>query len=47
MVKVPAETVNLLGRTLSLPPYWMDKFDMTNAQFKAFVDSGGYRRREL
>ena len=25
----------------------MDRFEVTNREFKAFVDSGGYRRREL
>jgi hypothetical protein len=26
-----------------LPGYWMDKYEVTNRQFKEFVDAGGYR----
>ncbi len=27
----------------SLPAFWIDKYEVTNRQFKAFVDAGGYR----
>ena len=27
--------------------FWIDRFEVTNQQFKAFVDAGGYRRREF
>ena len=27
--------------------FWIDRFEVTNHQFKAFVDAGGYRRREF
>ena len=27
-------------------PFWMDEHEVTNAEFKAFVDAGGYGRRE-
>jgi eukaryotic-like serine/threonine-protein kinase len=30
-------------RTMELPSYFLDKFEVTNRQFKAFVDGGGYR----
>jgi eukaryotic-like serine/threonine-protein kinase len=30
-----------------LDDYWLDRFEVTNQQFAAFVDSGGYRRPEL
>ncbi|MEO8431180.1 MAG: protein kinase [Acidobacteriota bacterium] len=35
----------------SLPPvalddFWIDKYEVTNGQFKKFVDAGGYSRRE-
>ncbi len=26
-----------------LPQFWMDQFEVTNAQYKQFVDAGGYR----
>jgi pimeloyl-ACP methyl ester carboxylesterase len=33
--------------TLALGDYFMDRFEITNRDFKQFVDSGGYRRKEL
>jgi serine/threonine protein kinase len=32
---------------LVIPPYWIDRFEVTNRRFKAFVDEGGYERKEL
>ncbi len=32
---------------LALPDYWIDQFEVTNRQFKAFLDQGGYQKREL
>jgi dienelactone hydrolase len=34
-------------KAIPLGDYLMDRFEVTNAEFKRFVDSGGYRRREL
>lgn len=34
-------------KPLTLGDFLMDRFEVTNAEFKRFVDSGGYRRREL
>jgi serine/threonine protein kinase/dienelactone hydrolase len=31
---------------LPLKDYWIDQYEVTNRQFKAFVDQGGYQRRE-
>ena len=28
---------------MELPSYFLDKFEVTNRQFKDFVDAGGYR----
>jgi formylglycine-generating enzyme required for sulfatase activity/pimeloyl-ACP methyl ester carboxylesterase len=47
MVRVPAGPAYLEGKTIQVPWFWIDKFEVTNRQFKAFVDGGGYRRREL
>ena len=33
--------------SVSIPPFWMDRFEVTNRQYKAFVDQGGYRRQEF
>jgi eukaryotic-like serine/threonine-protein kinase len=30
-----------------MEPFCIDRFEVTNRQFKQFVDAGGYRRREL
>jgi serine/threonine protein kinase len=38
------EGTNLI---LDLPQFWMDRFEVTNRQFKQFVDQGGYRRQEF
>ena len=34
------------GLSTTLDDYWIDRFEVTNAQFKEFVDRGGYSRRE-
>jgi len=34
-------------KPLRLGDYLMDRYEVTNRDFKRFVDSGGYRRREL
>jgi serine/threonine protein kinase len=49
MVRVrPVATGSFWGGTfIPIPPFWMDRFEVTNRQFKAFVDQGGYRRREF
>ena len=31
---------------VALPGFWMDTFEVTNRQFKAFVDAGGYRNTQ-
>jgi dienelactone hydrolase len=31
------------GRTINIDDFWIDRFEVTNRQFKAFVDAGGYR----
>jgi serine/threonine protein kinase/dienelactone hydrolase len=31
---------------LALKDYWIDKYEVTNRQYKAFVDQGGYQKRE-
>jgi dienelactone hydrolase len=34
------------GLVGALDDFWIDRFEITNRQFKTFVDGGGYRRRE-
>ena len=31
---------------LKLKDYWIDRYEVSNRQFKAFVDQGGYKKRE-
>ena len=47
MVLVPAGSVDLDTGSVVLPGYWIDKYEVTNRQFKQFVDAGGYRTREF
>ena len=35
-----------LARSVELDDFWIDRFEVTNRQFKEFVDQGGYRRRD-
>lgn len=53
MVHVPGGQrsirMSVLGRfnTKVLPDFFMDRFEVTNLQFQAFVQAGGYRKREF
>jgi cephalosporin-C deacetylase-like acetyl esterase len=46
----PATLLGLPGfedvRPVLLGDYWIDQYEVTNRQFKAFVDHGGYRKKE-
>jgi dienelactone hydrolase len=48
MVYVPAVPFELESRrtSVALGEYWIDKFEVTNRQFKAFLDAGGYKDRK-
>ena len=46
MVRVAAATTSVGPASASVKDFWIDKFEVTNQQFKAFVDQGGYRSRE-
>ncbi len=45
MLRAPGRTARVRDRTVSLDDYWIDRFEVTNRQFKTFVDAGGYRTR--
>jgi eukaryotic-like serine/threonine-protein kinase len=47
MVRVPGGSFQW-GNTspVELPDYLMDEYEVTNREFKKFVDGGGYRRRD-
>jgi predicted esterase len=46
-VRVPAWNENIDGAQAAFSDYFLDRTEVTNAQFKAFVDAGGYARKEL
>ncbi len=47
MVHVPRGDFQLLGLDpVHLDDYWIDKYEVSNRQFKAFIDKGGYRNRQ-
>ena len=43
MVRVLAGDVSLSGNQLHLDDFLIDKYEVTNRNFKKFVDAGGYR----
>ncbi|TVS13208.1 MAG: hypothetical protein EA419_02745 [Wenzhouxiangella sp.] len=47
MVFVPPGPVTYLQQTRELPGFWIDRFEVTNDQFREFVEAGGYRRLEF
>ncbi|HTS62448.1 MAG TPA: protein kinase [Candidatus Acidoferrales bacterium] len=48
MVRVPAGSYQLGGsQEVQLPEYWIDKYEVTNRQFKEFIDHGGYQNRQF
>ena len=48
MVRVAAGTFEAerSDTRMPLPEYWIDTYEVTNKQFKEFVDLGGYQKRE-
>jgi hypothetical protein len=44
MVYVPAGSAGFgSGDAVGLEPFWIDTYEVTNRQYKAFLDAGGYR----
>ena len=46
MIRVPRNNISIEGVSSDVAAFWMDRFEVSNRQFKAFVDAGGYRTRE-
>jgi predicted esterase len=47
MVHIPGGNVSASGRSdFRLQDYWIDQFEVTNKQFRQFVDSGAYQKRK-
>ena len=47
MVWVPGGETVVEGKTVELDDFWLDRYEVTNRQFKAFVDAGGYRKHRV
>jgi formylglycine-generating enzyme required for sulfatase activity/dienelactone hydrolase len=45
MTFVPRGAIELDAAQAELPDYWIDIYEVTNRQFKQFIDAGGYRSR--
>ena len=46
MVYVPGGLSRNGTMTVQLPDFWIDRYEVTNAEFKRFLDAGGYRERK-
>lgn len=47
MVRVPGGVFELRSlNPVKLDDYWLDEYEVTNAQFKKFLDGGGYSNRQ-
>jgi len=47
MVFVPRGDVTLDTGSVDVPDFWIDKYEVTNRQFKQFLDAGGYSNRDF
>jgi eukaryotic-like serine/threonine-protein kinase len=47
MVRVPGGTISVEGDPVELRDFFLGRFEVTNAEYRAFVEAGGYRRAEL
>jgi serine/threonine protein kinase/dienelactone hydrolase len=46
MVYVPGSTVQVQQTGVELPPFYLDRYEVTNREYKRFVEAGGYRTPE-
>ena len=47
MVRVPGWTLSTAGQKVQVKDFFLGRHEVTNAQFKQFVDARGYERKEL
>ena len=45
--RLPVPLIQRGMRPSTLPPFFIDRFEVTNREFKEFIDAGGYARAEL
>jgi tRNA A-37 threonylcarbamoyl transferase component Bud32/dienelactone hydrolase len=46
MVWVPPGTRSIAGDPVEVEGFWLDRFEVTNREYKRFVGAGGYRKSE-
>jgi predicted Ser/Thr protein kinase len=46
MVRVPATPVTSTPPSVALSAFWMDRYEVTNGEYREFVDAGGYQKAE-
>ena len=46
LVRVPGTRIYLDGEPVTLADFHIGRFEVTNREYKAFVDAGGYRRKD-
>jgi dienelactone hydrolase len=44
MVRVPATAATVTPPPVALDSFWIDRYEVTNRDYKKFVDAGGYRK---
>jgi len=47
MVRVPGESIVLNGEQIEIRDFYINRNEVSNRQFKEFVDAGGYQRQDL
>ena len=47
MVRVPGWTENIGGESIEIDDFFIGRYEVTNREFKKFVDAGGYQSRHL
>jgi len=46
MLRVPAGSIQIGGRPVQVPQFLIDKYEVTNREYKKFVESGGYGKSQ-
>ena len=47
MVRVPGWNETIDGKSVALRDFFLGRYEVTNSEFKKFIEAGGYRRREF
>ena len=47
MVRVPGGFISLNGKQIEIRDFYIDRFEVSNSQFKEFIDSGAYQKQDL